>query len=257
MFNEQEKKIGLVVGGIIVLLVGVYLVSLTRNSIKEHDYIGRSPEYQNNISVSGSAKVTAKPDIAVINIGVISDQTTVEVAQDDNTKKMNAIIKELKDKFSIAEADIRTSQYMVSPRYDWTDGRQNLVGYTASQTVTVKVRDFSKTGDILAMAGRLGSNNVNGPDFVVDDMDKYRDEARAQAIAEAKAKAKVLANDVGVKLGAIVGFNEGFGGEMPFMAVSAKDMSAEGMGGSVAPSPDIQPGSQEIEVQVSIVYELL
>ena len=99
--NIKPPKWGLALMTIVVVLLGVYLVALTRNSLKNYNYIGKSPEFKNIISVEGSGKVTAKPDVSVINAGVLTEKNTVTQAQKENTEKMNAIIKTLKNDFKI------------------------------------------------------------------------------------------------------------------------------------------------------------
>ena len=254
--NIKPPKWGLALMTIVVVLLGVYLVALTRNSLKNYNYIGKSPEFKNIISVEGSGKVTAKPDVSVINAGVLTEKNTVTQAQKENTEKMNAIIKTLKNDFKIEDKDIKTSQYSIYPRYAWSDGSLRIIGYSISQAVEIKVRDFDKIGNILAKAAELGTNSLNGPTFVIDDPEVYKAEAREKAIAHAKDKAKVLADQVGIKLGPIVNFSENFGGyPTPFYS---SDL-ALGLGGGTEkalPAPDIQVGSEEISVSVSISYEI-
>ncbi|HNW09482.1 MAG TPA: SIMPL domain-containing protein [bacterium] len=244
---------------LVMILLSAYLVSLTRNSWESFNYIGQSPEYQDRVSISGTGKVTAKPDVAIINVGVITDKATVEAAQKENTDKMNAIIAELKNQYKIADEDIKTSYYQINPRYNWNDGRQTLAGYEVNQSVQVKVRNFDNIGKIVSMAGERGANSVSGPNFTIDDPETYKAEARKEAIAQAKDKAKVLADEVGINLGRIVSFSED--SYQPYAADYAYGMG--GIGGfdeqkalSSAPSADIQSGSQEISVNVYITYEI-
>lgn len=251
----KPPKWGLVLMTVAVVLLSVYLVSLTRNSLKNYNYIGKSPEFKNIISVEGSGQVTAKSDVAIINAGVLTEKSTVAQAQRENTEKMNAIIKALKDDFKIEDQDIKTSQYSIYPRYDWSDGSQRIFGYGVSQSVEIKVRDFDKIGSILAKAAELGTNSLNGPTFTIDDPEIYKAQAREKAIAQAKDKAKVLADQVGIKLGPIVNFSENFGG---YPIIYRTDM-ALGLGGGSEkslPAPDIQAGSEEVSVSVSISYEI-
>ena len=121
--------------------------------------------------------------------------------------------------------------------------------------MSVKVRDFTKTGDILAKATDLGANTVSGPTFSIDDPEKVKAEAREKAIAQAKSKAKTLADQVGIKLGRIVNFYEG-GSEMPNVAYGRGNdlMMATAEAKSVAPT--IEPGSQDVQLTVSISYEI-
>src|SRR3989344_6705858 len=149
-YHHILKKIILAIAGLVLVVLGIYLVILTRNSLKDYNYIGKSPEFKNIISVEGSGKGTAKPDVSVINAGVLSEKNTVTQAQKENTEKMNAIIKTLKNDFKIEDKDIKTSQYSIYPRYAWSDGSLRIIGYSISQAVEIKVRDFDKIGNILA-----------------------------------------------------------------------------------------------------------
>lgn len=246
-----------IVMAVLALALIVYVGALTRNALRNYDYIGKSPDYKNIVSVDGVGKVTVKPDVAVLNLGIVTEGASVATIQKQNTDKMNAIIKALKDQFRIEEKDIQTTNYNINPKYDWSDRVQRIVGYTINQSVTIKVRNFDQIGDVLAKAGELGANTVNGPQFTIDDPEVYKVQAREKAIAQAKDKANVLADQVGIKLGRIIGFSEGSSG----YPVPMYD-KAYGMGGatealsSVAPSPVIAAGSEEVQINVSISYEI-
>ncbi|MFA5029422.1 MAG: SIMPL domain-containing protein [Patescibacteria group bacterium] len=242
-----------VILGILALALIVYVGVLTRNAWRTYDYIGKSPDIQDRITVTGTAKVSATPDVAVLYLGIVSEGATVNAAQKGVTEKMNSIIDSLKKEFKIEAKDIQTQNFSVNPKYDWSDGKQRIIGYSANQSVQVKVRDFDKTGDILAKATDLGANTVSGPNFIIDDPEKAKAEARDKAIAQAKEKASLLADQVGIKLGRIVNFYEG-GNEMP-NAVYSRDM-AIGLGETKSVAPVIEPGSQDVQLTVSISYEI-
>ena len=253
--HHPAKIILAIVMAIVGIALVVFLASLTRNSMRTYDYIGKTPDNKDRITISGEGKVTAKPDVALVSIGVISESVTVAQAQKDNTDKMNSIISALKSQFSIADKDIQTSNYSINPKYDWSTHVQRIVGYSVSQNVNVKVRNFEKIGDIIARAGELGSNNVNGPSFTIDDPEVYRAQAREKAIAQAKEKADTLANQVGIKLGRIVNFSEGSAGGYYPVPMMDTLSSGEMMAKSVA-APTIESGSQDVQVSVSVSYEI-
>ena len=250
------KKIMMPFMIIVLIILAIYLGVLIRNELKEYNYIGKSPEFQDRVTIEGTGKVTVTPDIAVVNVGIIIEKTTVEAAQTESTEKMNDIIAVLKKDYQIEERDIKTSQYQINPSYDWSNDRRTIIGYSVSQTVEVKVRDFEKIGEIISMAGSKGSNSVSGPSFTIDDPEVYKEEARAKAIDQAKEKAKTLANQVGINLGPIVNFSEN--GAVPvYDNYYAKSMdTAVGMGGAGEISPSIEAGSQEVSMTVSISYEI-
>lgn len=245
--------------GVLVLLslvLIIYVGVLVRNAWRSYDYIGKSPDLINQITVTGTAKVSAVPDVAVLQIGIVSEGRTVDLAQKGVTEKMNAIINTLKSDFKIEAKDLKTENYSVYPKYDWSNGRQSIIGYSANQSVQVKVRDFDKTGDILAKATELGANSVSGPSFMIDDPEKAKAEAREKAIAQAKEKANLLADQVGIKLGRIVNFYEG-GNEMPNVAYGMGGMTLESATDMLKSSaPAIEAGSQDIQLTVSISYEI-
>lgn len=256
---EQDKLLKnllMVLAGIVLIIAGVYLVFLTRNAWRSYDYIGKTPDMVNQISVTGTAKVSASPDVALVTLGIVNDGATVNLAQKGVTDKMNSIINSLKGEFKIDAKDIKTENYSVQPKYDWSDGKQKIIGYTANQSVQVKVRDFDKTGNILAKATELGANSVYGPTFMIDDTEKAKAEAREKAIAQAKEKANLLADQVGIKLGRIVNFYEG-GNEMANAVYGMGGYAAaESLDMAKSAAPRIEAGSQDIQLTVSISYEI-
>lgn len=232
----------------------IYLGVLIRNGLRSYDYIGKTPDTINQITVSGTAKVSATPDIAVLNLGIVSEGKTVAEAEKGVTDKMNSIVKALKSDFQVDEKDIQTAGYNISPKYDWSSGKQSIIGYSVDQSVTVKVRDFTKTGDILSKATALGANSVSGPTFSIDDTEKVKAQVREQAIAEAKDKASTLAKQIGIKLGRVVNFSEG-GSEIA-NRVYAETASGAGIMLKADTAPTIEAGSQEVQLTVNLTYEI-
>lgn len=251
---------------IVVILLGAFLAIETLNSIRENSYIGKGVYPTNVIAINGTGEVYAIPDTASFSFSVVEEGKTVKDAQDKATKKINAILDAVK-KFDIEDKDIKTTGYSSYPKYDYTSsacingycppGKQVLTGYEVSQSITVKVRDTAKAGDVLTKVGGLGASNISGLDFVVDDMDSVKDQAREKAVADAKAKAKVLSKTLGVRLTKVVSFYES--GDMPMPMYYAKAESAMGMGGdmvSARPAPSIPTGENKIVSNVTITYEV-
>lgn len=218
---------------------------------KKLDVRGQAPA---SITVSGDAKVSAKPDIAELSFGVTTGRMgTAKDALASLTKRMNAILDAVK-KAGIEEKDINTESFYMNPAYDWSDGRQTLRGYEATQSLRVKVRDLDKVGDILTVATNAGANQAGNVNFIIDNPDAVRAQARGEAISDAKAKAELLADQLGLKLGRILNFSEG-GGYVPPM-MYARD-AAVGMGGGGPEASIAMPvGEQNVNMQVSITYEL-
>ncbi len=252
--KEYLPKIAMAVAAALILLLLVLAVSGIvgiSNQIKEGRYIGQGTQYKNTINVSGEGKVLATPDIAQVNLSVLSDAASVVLAQKDNTDKMNKIIKAMKG-LGIKEEDLKTASYNISPRYQYLAGKSTIIGYEVTQTLEVKIRDLDKVGDILGQAAALGANQVGSLIFTLDDPKKFQSEARQKAIADAKQKAEDLAGGLGVQLGKIVSFSESVSGEPNPIYYAAEKMGVGG-GGT---APEIQTGQNEIQVNVTLAYEI-
>lgn len=210
------------------------------------------------ISVTGEGKVAAAPDIAVLNFGVTTGrQSTAKAAIENIRKNMDSVLAAV-DKAGVEKKDITTQSFWLNPVYDYTNGTQVLRGYEATQSLSVKVRDLDKVGEVLGVATNAGANQANGINFSIDNSDKLKAEAREIAIGKAKAKAQELADGLGMKLIQITGFSEDGAYSTPPMPYM---MKTEAYGGDVANQArdmdlSIPAGEQEIRSNVTITYEI-
>ena len=245
-------------------VLALFLLVATIKVLKEYRFVGSGVTATNTISVSGNGEVFAVPDIATFSVTVQEEAKEVKPAQDEATKKSNDIIAYLKSE-GIDEKDIQTTDYSVYPQYDYMQsacregycpgGKQVLRGYQVSMTLTVKVRDTEKAGELLSGAGSRGVSQVSGLSFTIDDEDALQAEAREKAIEEAGGKAEELADQLGVSIVRVVGFSED--GSYPPMPY------AYGRGGDVmmameskAAAPEIPTGQNKIISNVNISYEI-
>jgi len=251
--RENLPQFAMAVAAVLVLFLVILSVSeivTVANKIKEGRYIGQGAQYKNTISISGQGKVSAKPDIGQVDLSVISDAATVVAAQKDNTDKMNKITQAMKD-LGIKDEDLKTTNYGIYPRYQYTKSINQIIGYEVSQTLTVKIRNLDKAGDILGQAATLGANQVGSLIFTFDNPESIKSQARQQAIANAKQKADDLAKTLGVTLGKLTSFSESYsGGPIPY------SNAAYGIGGGGGGTPEIQTGQNEVQVDVSLTYEI-
>jgi uncharacterized protein YggE len=235
-----------------VLLLAVGLGGFFYVAGKHLEIKSREPTV---ISVSGEGKAPATPDIASLSFGVtVQRKATAKAAMDELAKTMNAVIDAVK-KSGVEEKDITTESLSLNPAYDWNEGKQIARGFDASQSLRVKVRDMDKTSDVLAAATNAGANNAGGVNFVIDDPEKARAQARDAAIKQAQLKAKVLADQLGMSLGKLKSYSEG-GGYMPPMPYATRAMAGAMMEADMAQAPEIPVGEQEVPVQVQLTYEL-
>ncbi len=197
------------------------------------------------LSVNASGAVSAAPDQATIQLGVTSQATTAAAALTQNSTDTAAVIASVV-KLGVAEKDIQTSNFSVYPTYDTTGTR--ITGYQVNNSVTVTIRDLVKAGPLLDQVVQAGANNITGLNFSIADTSALVEEARTRAFTAAKAKAESMAKAAGVELGEIISVTESSQNAQSYpMAKIAMDA---GVG---AP---IQAGTQDVTVDVSIVYAL-
>lgn len=240
------------------LLVAVFLIAsvivLTlwaRNLAAQYYYIGKNSQTDRQISISGEGKVTAIPDIATVTLGMENIDLNVQLAQKKNSDTINSLMAQLKA-LGIALEDIQTVNYNIYPQYDYSSGKQVLIGYDVSQNISVKIRDTGKVSDVLKIAGDLKLNQVGGLSFDIDKPEVYQEQAREKALQNAMAKADTLAKIMNVKLGKIISFSESSNTPTPYPIYADK---AIGMGGG-GTAPAVSAGSQDVISDVTIIYEL-
>lgn len=206
----------------------------------------------NTISFSGEGKVSVKPDIAVANLAIVTEAAASKAAQDQNSRKSQAVVDFLK-KQGVADKDIKTISYNINPQYKYPQfDRPQIISYQVNQTLEVKIRNFDQASEIIDGVVGAGVNHVNNLSFQIDKPEKLKAETRAKAIADAKNKARELESQIGIKLGKIINFSENSGG-YPGPVFYEKAVPA-GAGGGVEPS--LPSGENEITVNVTLTYQI-
>jgi uncharacterized protein YggE len=194
------------------------------------------------ITVLGTASANLIPNRASFAFGTVSQAATATAALTASSQSVARVIAALK-RLGVAQADIQTADVSLSPRTN--DNGDEIVGYTASNTVTATVRKIGDAGDVVDAAVGAGANQVSGPNLLASDQDAAYRNALERAVADARAKAETLATASSSSLGKITAIVEG-GGAIPMpLATGAKDSSLP-----------IEPGTQKIEATVSVTFAL-
>jgi hypothetical protein len=203
------------------------------------------------LTVNAEGKTAIAPDLATINIGVVTQGATADAAVSQNTAKMNAVMAALK-KTGIADKDIQTSNLSVNPQYQYNQNEApKLTGYEANNQVTVKVRNLKNVGKAVDAVVGVGSNQVNGISFGLEDDTKALDIARADAVKKARARAQIYANAAGMKLDRILSISEGGAAAAPYpmpVAMARADMAKS--------APPVSPGELDLTADVSVTFLL-
>lgn len=242
-------------------------VVLTLSAVMYVYYYGKSIDqtYSNKtFSVDGDAKMDTATDIATFTASVVTEgEKNVAEIQKQNVEKMNTINTFLKDQ-GVEKKDLQTNQYSLTPRYSYSNCvagttclPPTISGYTLTQTLSIKVRNFDSLGNILSGVVLQGANTVSGVNFTVDDDTDARQVARTEAITKAKKKALEIAQAGGFRLGKLVSLYEDAG------TSGVDNTGYGGLGGGPqadvksAVAPVIEPGTQQGTVHINLTYEII
>ena len=204
------------------------------------------------LDISATGEVTRVPDLAIISAGVQTLQPTATGAIESNAARMERVRAALK-RAGIADADIQTSSISLNPEYRYVENQPpRLTGYRATNSVNVKFRDLKRTGAILDALVAEGANQISGPNLTIDKPDQALDEARAKAISNGRARAQLYARALGMQVARLLSVSESGGYSVPPPMPYAMRDSAQA---SVAKT-EIDPGTQQLQVNVSMSFEL-
>jgi uncharacterized protein YggE len=204
------------------------------------------------LDVNATGEVTRVPDVAIISAGVVSRSTTASAALQDTANRMDRVLAALK-RAGVADRDIQTSSVNLNAEYRYPENQApQLVGYTASNTVTIHFRDIRSSGKILDALVGQGANQISGPNLVVDKPEAALDEARAKAIAIGRARADLYARSLGMRVARVVAVSES-GGYAPPPPAPPMPMMARAYDSAES---KIVPGVQKLQVNVAMTFEL-
>ena len=205
------------------------------------------------LDISATGSVSRVPDLAIISAGVITRSPTATGAIADNATRMERVRAALR-RAGIEDRDIQTSSISLNPDYRYQEGQPPvLTGYQASNNVSVKFRDIRNSGKILDALVAQGANQINGPNLTIDKPEGAYDEARVKAIAVGRARAELYARALGMRVTRLLSVSEGGGFARPPMPYGADSIQVTG---SRVAKTEIDPGSQDIDVTLSMSFEL-
>lgn len=215
------------------------------------------------ITVTGEGAVTVAPDLALLELGVEAQAGTITAARAEAATAMTRIVEALTG-LGVAETDIQTRSFRISPRYDYVEetdeegrrqGREILVGYRVTNLAAVKVRDIDRVGEAIDAAAQAGGDatRIRGVSFTVEDTQPYMAQLRERAFADALAKARHYAALAGVGLGKLTFLQEI---ASPPPAPQGLDSTASAPaddGGSASP---VGAGRLELTLTIQAAFEI-
>jgi uncharacterized protein YggE len=213
------------------------------------------PAQPASIQVTATAIITAKPDQAHIEVGVVTQSATAQSATLDNAQRVDATITAIR-KILGSGGEIKTIGYSVRPvyRYPKEGGVPSITGYTASNIIQVSINDLVGVGRVIDAATASGTNTIQRLEFVLKDDQAVQLQALAEAAAKAKAKAQAIASALGLRVVRILRAEEQGGYSAPPRPMNER-VFAMAADAAAQPTP-VEPGTVEIRATVALTVEV-
>jgi uncharacterized protein YggE len=201
------------------------------------------------ISVHGSGRVIATPDVADVRVGVTVTRPTVAEARRDAAEVAARVLAAVTAQ-GVARADVRTETLTVQPDYEYLDRGPRLRGQQVSNRFAVTVRNLEVLAGVIDDALAAGATTLDGVGFRHHDPPALEREARSIAVRDARERAELLATEAGVKLGSVVSIAETGAAPPPRPMAMYRMAAAE-----AAPTP-VEGGSLEIVAGVEVTFSI-
>ena len=206
------------------------------------------------IRVGGESTVHAKPDQAELMLGVVTQASTGQAAASQNAQKQDAVIAALRKTLG-SGAEIKTIGYSLNPNYKYPKegGQPTISGYTASNTVQVKINDLTLVGKVIDAATQSGANTVDALRFKLKDEKAAQNQALREAAAEAKAKAEAIAAALAVKIVRVLSVDES--GQAP-RPIYMEGFAMKARVADAAAQTPVEAGTIDIQASVTVSFEI-
>lgn len=207
------------------------------------------------VTVVGESQTEVPPDTAVVSFSVVTQNVQAINAQQENARKIEAVIKALENTSAGAKQEVKTSNYNLTPEQDYSgSGLPKIVGYEARNTITVTTDKLDQVGALIDAATKAGANSVEGIAFNLREDSTKRGDALGTATKQAMTKAEAIAASLGGKIVRVVETVEG--GSSPTPIVYSNSTTTANTMAKSEYRTQIQAGSLNVRGQVTLVVEI-
>jgi uncharacterized protein YggE len=199
------------------------------------------------LTLTGEGQVQAKPDIATINLGVVTEAKTAQEAVAQNAELMTQVIAKIKA-LGIPAEDIQTAGFNISPIVDFEENSPTfgkVVSYRVEDTLRVTVA-VALTGKVLDEGIGAGANVAGQLSFGLRDEKPFRHRAVQAAVKSAQSDAEFLAHQMGAALRGTTSVELLYGGS-PVVVRGFRTADKIGT--------PIEPGTLTISASVRMVWK--
>lgn len=208
-------------------------------------------DQRRTITVTGEAQMSVQPDKAEIRIGVVTEGMDITKIKAENDRRVRAIFEAL-ERIGIAKKDIATTNLQISPVYEYTSGRRNLVKYQMQNAVTITLSKLDNVETVVNEAVASGGNTLDQLTFLRSNSEQLRDSLRIEAARNARTRADALAGALGAKVLrpiSILSGGQTYGSN--FIVRGSRSMAADAM-----ESTPVSGGTLDLSASVNVIFEI-
>lgn len=233
-----------------LLFVGAFIVSQWQLPVQAQDNSAEASK--RTVTVNGTGQITIEPDVAYVNLGVLTNGKTADEAQQENAAIFEKLNDVLFQQFKIDEKDVKTVSFNLRPDYSYQEGKEpTITGYTASHMIRITYRDLDRIGELLDAAVKAGVNQINRVEYATEKFEEYELQAMELAMKNARQKAERLAATEGQTIKGVVQISQ-HGTNYGIYAAAAASVAFDAVPKSTT---TVNPGEIEISAAVTVVYE--
>jgi uncharacterized protein YggE len=201
----------------------------------------------------GIATVSAKPDQAIIDIGVVTQASTAVAVAAQNAKQTDALLEDLR-KVVGGSDQIKTTSYSVRPNFQYPKpgAPATITAYTATNVVEVTLNDLALVGKLIDTVIQSGANNIQKLQFGLKSPQAARSQALREAAAQAKVSAEEIAAGLGVRVIRVLSAEE----SEPAEEFGMMKKAAPPPGATAPPTTQVEAGVVEVSATVTLRVEV-
>ena len=232
------------------LLILVTSLLLPASSVQAQENARIRPP---SVTAQGEAVITAEPDQAQIDIGVLTQARTAPDAAKENAEKLSRVLAQIKKLLGKGD-EVKTTGYSLNPNYRYPQGgKPEITGYTAANVLQIRTGNLDSVGKLIDAGMQAGANQINRLVFTLKDEHSAQVQALRMAAQKAQSKAEEMAGSLGLKVVRVLSLTENERGVRPIIA-QTRGMQAEALS-SAAPTP-VEAGTIEVRSSVTLSAEI-
>jgi hypothetical protein len=256
--SSRSTGVRLTIVAVAALAVGLVAQPVLAGVVAPHQYATSNAATtdttrEHTITVGGEGKVTVKPDLGHVQLGVQVQKSTAKEARDAAAAAMAKVVAAIKA-LGVDDKDIQSTQVSLNPVYDYPNNSSPVLrGYQLTNSVAVTVRDITKITDVVDDSVTAGATSVDGISFDVADRTAAEAQARDAAAKDARAKADTYAKSLGLSITGVAAVSEQVSAPVWYSPNYATSASGAAGDKAAVPTP-VQTGSTDVTIDVQVSF---